>query len=134
MVDPGLLATQLLQKNFPKFGSFRKSCVYHSMLDMEYDPETGSTTEIPNPENPPQDLYIIFDEFGFTKNQSGERQNLEEPILSIDKKAIFPSLDLPFMPRVNDQIVDEENLVWIVIGISEDPKPAHFELHVRPRK
>ena len=128
MGDPGALASSLLQKHFPKFGTFRKSCTYKEVDDSTYNTATGSATPVVLSST---SIEIIFDEFSFTQTQSSTIQGDESNILQIDRKAIFPSLDLAVTPKVNDLIV-EGTTTWRVMGISLDPKPAHYELHLRP--
>ena len=129
MTDYGTLAATILQKNFDKFGSFRKLCTYTSVGDSVYDPVTGVVVESIASTQP---VYIIFDEFSFTTTIAGVMQPDDSSIKEIDKKAIFPSLDLAVTPKVNDKITDDNSVIWRVMGISIDPKPAHYELHVRP--
>lgn len=128
MSDPGALAASLLQKHFPKFGTFRKSCTYKEMADSTYNATTGAVTAVVTSTTT---INIIFDEFGFTVVNAATSQGDELNILTIDRKAIFPALDLSISPKVNDLIV-EGSTTWRVMGISLDPKPAHYELHVRP--
>lgn len=130
MADPGALAASLIQTHFPKFGTNRKECDYRQMGETTYNTATQTGTPVISQTHP--GLFIIFANFNFTQTQAGEMQKDGEPILSIDKKAIFPALDLPFPPQANDRIVDDENIVWRVMGISGDPKPAIHTLHVRP--
>jgi hypothetical protein len=128
MSDPGALAANLLQKNFPKFGTFRKLCTYKDVADPIHDPSTDEVTPVTNSST---QIYIIFDEFNFTLTQAAIMQGDESNIISVDRKAIFPALDLPVVPKVHDLIV-EGSTTWRVMGLSRDPKPAHHELHVRP--
>ena len=128
MGEPGALAASLLQKHFPKFGTFRKSCTYNEVGDSGYDTTIGTVTPVVLSST---SIEIIFDEFTFTQTQASTMQGDETRILQIDMKAIFPSLDLSVTPKVNDLIV-QDTTTWRVMGISLDPKPAHYELHVRP--
>ncbi len=130
MSDPGAKAASLMQKHFPKFGTFRKKCTYVVLGDSVYNAAAGTTTPTVVSTHP--DLYIIFGEFGFTETQSQQIQPDETPILSVDRKAGFPSLDLSVTPEVNHEITDEDGQKWRVMGLSNDPKPAYHELHVRP--
>lgn len=132
MADPGELVEKLVQKHFPKFGKIRKLCTYRRLGTPEYDNESGDNTETVIQE---ESIYIIFDEFGFTETQSQVIQKDDESILKTDRKAGFPSLDLPFVPEANDEIIRQDNgSKWNVIGFSSDPMPGYYELHVRPKK
>ncbi len=77
-------------------------------------------------------VEIVFDEFTFSINSAQVQQNDEVPVLSIDRKAIFPVLNLTVKPSINDRIVDPDSVIWRVIGIGGDPMDAHHSLHIRP--
>lgn len=130
MEDPGELAARLVQKHMPKLGTLRKSCTYKEMTDDTYDTSNGNATDVSVATFP--GIMIVFAAFNFTKTLAGIMQNDEKVILDIDKKAIFPSLDLSIAPKVNDQIVAPDGVIWRVMGIGGDPKPAIHTLHVRP--
>jgi len=130
MSDPGARSASLLQKHFPKFGTFRKKCTYVVVGVSVYNAAAGTTTPVVVSTH--TNLYIIFDEFGFTETQAQQIQPDETRVMSVDRKAVFPSLDLSVTPSVNDEITDEGGQKWRVMGLSNDPKPAHHALHVRP--
>ena len=128
MADPGELAKSLLQKNFPKFGSFRRYVTYVVKNKDGYNAGTGVVTPNPGGSHP---LWMIFLSYGSTITQSAEMENDDQVILSVDRKAVFPSADLPVIPKKGDQIQDGA-VLWRVMGINDDPKPAHYALHCRP--
>lgn len=128
MADPGQLAQQLLQKHFPKFGSIRVLCTFTSVGDAEYNATTGGVVESVIGSQP---VYIIFGEFTFSDTKAPTYKEDDSVIESTDKKAIFPQLDLSFIPKINDYITDNVKK-WRVVGVSVDPANAHYELHVRP--
>jgi len=123
MRDPATTMQTLLQKHFPKFGGIRKYCNYQSLENPTYDPDTKTVTAGTISAN--EYLWIIFDSYSLVLVD-------DELILGIDKKAIFPALDLSVTPKINDIIVDGDLEMWNVIGVSPDPAEAHYELHVRP--
>lgn len=128
MTDPKVLAEQLLQKNWSKFGTFRRPCTYNQMNSASYVPATGvATGEVISIQ---EGVEIIFDSPG----QFFKTFENDQPVQSTDKVAIFPSLDLNVTPTVQDQIIDPEGIVWIVKAIGDDPGPAHYELLIRPRE
>lgn len=129
-MDPYQLAQNLLQKHFPKFGGIRKSTTYQVVADSVYDAETGSTTNTVTASYP--DVLMIWDEFSFSITYAQVKKFDDSTILSIDRKVIFPSLDLPVAPAPGDRVVDDSSVTWSIIGISVDPADAHYELHVRP--
>lgn len=124
MADPGKLAAELLQKNFHLFGSFRKRCRYDSVDNSVYDSHNRTST--PVIKSSQEGVYIIFDDM------SGTTAFDNVAILQTDKVAIFPSLDLNAVPNIGDIIEDEDGVTWTVQNMVQDPKPAHYSLHVRP--
>ena len=131
MLDPAEIIKNEIQKNFPKFGKIRKSCVYKESDESIVDTSTGQSIPVYSNTYP---LMVIFDEFNPSRSFSTDTFIDEESVRSIDKIAIFPSLDLPIMPKVTDVIVDDLNIEWRVLGVSSDPVPGHYELHIRPLK
>lgn len=122
MADPGKLARDLIQKHFPKFGSIRRLCTYKALPDPAYDVDTKAVTAVATTT---ASIYIIFDEIKV-------KQDDDVPILSIDRLAIFPKLDLSITPRVGDTIDDDEGIIWSVVGLGKDPASAAHSLHIRP--
>lgn len=117
---------KLCQKNFKKAGTILIDTIYKSTSDdteLNGVVTPGGTTDQP--------LKILLDEFNQTINQSGYRSNDDVQILSIDKKALFPTLDLAVIPKVDD-IISIGAIEWIVKGISTDPVEALQTLHIRP--
>lgn len=129
MADYGDLARAQVQKHFPKFGTFRRSVTYNSKGNDLYDTTTGVVT--PDPGGTAT-LFVIFLSFGILRTSAAERQIDDAPVLAQDRKVIFPAADLPYTPKVGD-IITEGSTQWRVIGVNDDPKPAHYALHVRPR-
>jgi len=129
-MDPKKLAQNLIKKNFVKFGGIRKECTYKSITVPSYDAQTGVVSA------PISTSYagikIIFDEFSTTVNNYPNFRKDDSSILAIDKIAIFPVLDLAVIPKVEDEIVDNNSVAWRIKGVSVDPAEAHYELHVRP--
>ena len=116
------IGPELLQKNwklFVKFGA-TKTCTYQSMLESEY--VDGNVTK---PIDSSHTLEIIFKKINATLVD-------ESTILFIDRIAVFPVLDLPVDPKINDIIVDDSLVEWEVKDVVQDPMDMHFELRVRP--
>ena len=113
----------LLQKwpLFIKFG-LAKGCTFQSVLESEYA-EGNVVTPIDSSHN----INVIF------KNI---KQFLIDgsTIRSIDRVALFPVLELPVIPKINDVIVDPSLTEWKVQEVVGDPADAHYELRVRPIK
>ncbi len=108
-------------KFFVKYG-MTKACVYQSMLESSY---TGGNVSKPVASS--HNLDIVFDQIQASLVDGST-------ILSIDRVAIFPALDLPVVPKISDLIVDPSLKEWEVQNVVEDPADAHFELRVRPIK
>jgi len=129
-MDPKKLAQNLIKKNFVKLGGIRKECTYKSITVPSYNAQTGVVS------GPVSTSYtgikIIFDEFSANKASYSIFIKDDSSILSIDKIAILPVLDLAVIPKVEDEIVDNNSVTWRVKGIISDPADAHYELHVRP--
>ena len=126
--DPGQILQEQIQKNFPKFGSIRRSCIYRQMGSADYDADTGTV----NPEEIAQfPLLVIFDNVSPSALSNLNLQADSEATRNL-KVAIFPALDLPIEPMINDIIVREDSSQWAVIGVIPDPAKAHWELVVRP--
>lgn len=131
MRDPKALIQNLLQKNFPKFGGIRLSCTYKSVVfPASYNATTGVVTNTASTDY--IGINIIFDEITKTINIYPKFKRDDESILSVDKVAIFPALDLPVEPKVGDIIVDPSNVNWKVQGVSTDPAKGSYGLHIRP--
>lgn len=78
-------------------------------------------------------IEIVFDAISQGSGQKFQiRLEDGSTIRSIDKVAIFPALDLPVDPKINDLVVDPTSKEWLVKAVSEDPVNAHYELLVRP--
>ncbi len=130
MADYGTLAQQQVQKNFPKFGNIRKLCTYKHASNSTYNATTGAVTEVLSAG---VSLYVIFDTFSFTSKMAPERHDDDTAVLSIDKKVMFPTLDLSgAAPSYGDVLIDPDGIIWKVIGKSTDPASALQELHIRP--
>lgn len=123
-------AALILQAKWPLFTKHgaTKTCVYQSMLDSDY---TGGN--VTKPIDSSHSLEIVFDSLGGGSLQKYQ-QTLSDgsTIRTIDRVAIFPSLNLPVVPKINDLIVDPSLTEWEVKAVSEDPVDAHFELWIRP--
>jgi len=127
MNDPGQLAKDLLQKHFPKFGTFRQACAYAEHGEPVYDANSGLNTRTVLSTT---SIEIIFADI--SEANKGVMMVSNVPVESRDRQAIFPSADLGFDPKVADSIFDASNVEWMVMAIGSDPKPAIFQLHVRP--
>ena len=107
---------------FIKYGA-TKSCVYQSMDDASYTPGNDPLKPVLSSHN----LEIVFDKVVASLVDGST-------IRFIDRVAIFPALDLPVVPKINDLIVDPSLTEWEVKDVLGDPVDAHFELRVRPIK
>jgi len=119
----GFSAPITLQDKWPLFVKYgaTKTCVYQSMEDTSYTPGNAPIKPVESSYN----LEIVFDKILATQVDG-------ETIRFIDRVAIFPALDLPVVPKINDLIVDPSLREWEVQDVIEDPVDAHFELRVRP--
>ena len=127
-MDPAALMQQQLQKNFPKFGKIRKSCIYQVMGDALYDAGTGAPIENVEAEYP---LLAVFDVLS-TSLRSNIQVDEDEARARELMAFIFPALDLPVTPKNGDRIIMEDSRKWGVISPVPDPAGAHWELVVRP--
>lgn len=131
MVDPGDIAKTEIQKNFPLFGTIRTLVRYSSVdpfnAGTDYDPSTGIVTQGILSEHNPFVIFLSMSEVSYTFVEKID----DDPILEIDKVALFPSLDLPVVPKVND-IIDDTADKWKVKGVGHDPAFATWFLWVRP--
>jgi len=120
----GFSAPAILKDKWPLFVKYgaTKTCVYQSMADSDY--AGGNVTK---PVDSSHTLEIVFDKITASLVD-------ESTILFIDRVAIFPSLNLPVVPKINDLIVDSSLREWEVKDVVADPVDAHFELRVRPIK
>lgn len=124
-------AAILLQQNWPKFTAqgATKTCTYQQMGDSSY---VGGNVTKPIISSTPN-MEIIFDALGTGGSQKFQNTLDDgETIRSIDRVVIFPSLDLPVVPKINDLIVDPSLIEWKVKATADDPVDAHYELWVRP--
>ncbi len=131
MADPGVLAAELMQKHWPKFGSILKDSTYTPTKNSSYDAVSGVVTELPDP-LVEYSIKVIYDQFPQTKMYSPIAKG-ETEVLSIDRIAMFPALDLPVVPQIDDRLKEvASNDQWRVVGILTDPASGHYSLHVRP--
>jgi len=117
-------APQTLKDKWPllvKYGA-TKTCTYQSMLESSY--QDGNVTK---PVDSSHVVEIVFDQIQASLIDGST-------IMAIDRVAIFPALNLPVVPKINDLIVDPSLKEYEVKAIVEDPVDAHFELRVRPIK
>lgn len=128
MTDPMVMAQKLLQKNFPKFGTFRRSCTYKEMDDGNYNASTGAAADVILSSQP--FVQIIFDSPGQYFSSFGDNVTVK----TTDRVAIVPSLDLTVEPKERDQIIDPDGVTWVVEALGDDPGPVHYELLIRPRR
>lgn len=131
MTDPGVLAQELLQKHWSKFGTVRIPCVYTSVTDGSYDTATGVST---SNSDSTYNLTVIFDEFNISNSYATIAQTKQVEVQSKDKIAIFPVLDLIVTPKINDTILDTDLVTWRVISLGSDAANVAHNLHVRPVK
>jgi len=106
---------------FVKYGA-TTSCVYQEKGNSDYD-----GNDVTKPTLSSHSLEIVFDKIK-TSLVDGST------IKIIDRIAIFPSLNLPVEPKINDLIVDSSLKEWKVKDTDKDPLGAHYELRVRPIK
>ena len=130
MTDPMVMAQKLLQKHFPKFGTFRRSCSYKEMDNSTYNAVTGAVTEVVVST---QDFVQIIFDYPSVRQGRYVLFGHELIVHSINRVAIIPTLDLNVIPEAKDQIVDPDGVVWVVLAIADDPGPVHYELLIRPR-
>jgi len=92
------------------------------MFDTAYTPADGNALK---PVDSSHNIEVVFDKVVASLVDGST-------IRFIDRVAIFPALNLPVVPKVNDLIVDPSLTEWEVKDVVEDPVDAHFELRIRP--
>jgi len=101
-----------------------RPCTYTSLAgaNPSYNPDNGIITR-------PQDTVFYFDPV-FT----GIVESLKDdvPVQEKDMLMIFPSSYMTIEPRINDTVLDENNVIFAVVAGVNDPAQAHYELHIRP--
>lgn len=126
-VDPA----RIFQKNWPRFyeNGMAKQADYVVVSRGEFDPTSETQTET---ETYRKTIYPVFDGIK-------ERFADNDPVgqsrgggLSLNGiKVLFPSLDIDIRPAEGHFIVEEETgNRWRIVGPSEDPVPAVYELEV----
>ncbi len=126
----GFSAPATLRDKWPLFIKYgaTKACVYQAMSDSAYVGGNVTKSVISS-----HNLEIVFDSLGqgaVSKFQTTLSDG--STIRSIDRVAIFPTLLLPVVAKINDLIVDPSLTEWEVKAIAPDPVDAHWELLVRP--
>jgi len=125
-------AAKTLQDKWPLFVKYgaTKACVYQSMTESTYTSGTVAKDVISS-----HNVDIVFDSLGGGSVQKYQ-QTLDDgsTIRVTDRVAIFPTLNLPVVPKISDLIVDPSLKEWEVKAVAEDPVDAHYELWVRPIK
>lgn len=127
MPDYGQLAYDKVNQYLsePYFGSFGGIITYKSTADAVYNPDDGLVDPGTSVDT---DLYGIF----LTLNrQGGDFQIDDVNVLTIDRKFLFAAAQIETIPKVGD-LIEWDADTWRVMGINQDPKPAHYSLHVRP--
>lgn len=121
----GVNAPQLLKDNWHHFvaNGATKTCTYQEMGDTVYPP--GGVVSTPILSSTPN-LEIVFDQRTQYFVADGST------IRSISEIAIFPSLLLPVVPKIDDLIVDPSSKEWVVKDVIQDPVDAHYELTIKP--
>jgi hypothetical protein len=118
-------APKLLQQKWPILtrNGLTKTCLYRERASASYSPTTGVVTQSTTSSHT---LEILFDQI---------RASLVDgsTVLSIDRWAIFPALNLPVVPKVDDVIVAPNSREWVVKDVVEDPADASYSLRVRPQ-
>ncbi len=101
------------------------TCEYISYLGVapELNPDTNIITPPPNTKH---FINIVIDD-------DADIANSDEAFLKRDAMAIFPAIDLPVIPSVDDLIVTPDGNSWHVKAKLGDPAGAHYELHIRPQ-
>ncbi len=101
------------------------ACFYTSFLGVSpvFDPDTNTITPAPSTVHP---LNIVIDD-------NADLSTSDETYRLRDAMAIFPSIDLPVLPNVDDVVVTPDGIEWHVKAKLGDPAGAHYELHIRPQ-
>lgn len=121
---------QILQENWSLGDGYtQKSVTYRQKANVGYDASDGTITDGGDQDFP--GLLVMIASYSATANQSGNMEVTDEVVLKIDRKIVFPALDLPVDPKVNDQII-HGSILYRVIGTQSDPGPTVRILHCRP--
>lgn len=124
---------KLLQSKWQAFVSagVTTTCTYKSMELPTYN--GGVVTKNVISQHPGTE--IIFTAMGGGSLQKYQAMLVDgETIKKIDKVAVFPSLNLPVVPKINDFIVDPSAVSFKVKAVALDPANAAYELWVRPHE
>jgi hypothetical protein len=89
---------------------------------------------IPQPQNIEGPIDAVWLDFKISMSRASLAKADDSTTLFVDKKVIFPALELPVTPRLTDKVVDDSNNEWSIIGIETDPARAHYTFHIRPLK
>ena len=114
-----------VQSKWPLFKQhgLTQICTYQVMPTQAYN---YNTSTVSGAATATHSIDVVFDEFNNIAIDG-------EAIRFTDRKALFPVLDLPVVPRINDRIVSPSNVIWrVVTGPPSDPANAHYSLHIRP--
>lgn len=78
------------------------------------------------------DIDVVKDAIGGGNQKFQFIQTDDYPILSIDFVLIFPTKLIDFVPKIEDKLIDENQVEYEIKAINQDSMDAHFELWVRP--
>ena len=127
MADPA----KSFRKYWPKFfeNGISKKCLYQVFRAAEFDPnsETQGKAVVSS-----EVVYIVFDKVRACHSDGSPLPSSRGGGSTLNGvKAIFPALDISVDPQAGHRITEEvSGVVWEVVGTSEDPVPAVYELEV----
>lgn len=98
-----------------------KPVIYVRTGDMAYDPETRKNSRVNSPYNGIVTLFVRF-----------QIEDMKPDIKpSTDMKALIPALNLPFIPKEDDKLIDTDGTTWAVRKLLSDPSASLHSLHIR---
>lgn len=122
------IGRKLFYDNFHSFGEAIKYCTYLSVkTGTTYDVSDGKVTITVIGR---KDQEIIFDSYNITQSYAPTSRPKNVNVEVNEKKAIFPAMHFPFIPKTNDLILDANSVYWKVVGGTDDAGGIHYELNV----
>ena len=110
-----------VKAGFGALGNLKESVTYKSFAaSSTYDPATGTVTRVETSYT----LSGLFLEYA-------KRDIDGEQIKPHDQKFLFQQADLSVTPTLQDRITRATGANWEIVGVSEDPAHATWEVQVR---
>lgn len=119
MTDFRLLAQTLVQKGMAIAGTLLESIVYNSVSQSDYDPVSGTTSEI-----------IKTYKFNAVVSRFGTNEIDGKDILPSDARMTIAYLDLPVEPKPYDNFT-MKNRPWKLVKVLSPPGNPSWTLQIR---